>query len=108
MSNSDSKVVVAAKNNKLKPSKQPSSRQNNPQPSSSYKPGPSQKSRSSTPDHQELIENERMRFSVRADVADENDEYANFDDCEERQTISDINLLHKELYIGDRDTVKNQ
>lgn len=56
------------------------------------------KSRSSTPDHQELIEHEKMRFSIRADVADENDDYSNFGDCQERQSISDINILHKEFY----------
>jgi hypothetical protein len=48
-----------------------------------------------------------VRFSVKAEVADENFDYADFDDCEERQTISDINLLHKELYVGDKSKVKN-
>lgn len=46
-------------------------------------------SRASTPDHQELIEEQKMRVSMRADVADENEDYVLT--SLQRATIKDIN-----------------
>lgn len=56
------------------------------------------KSRSSTPDHQKLIENEKMRTTIKAEVAQETHDYSEYSRNMMKTSISDINKVQRQSY----------
>lgn len=67
-------------------------------------------SKASTPDEQELIETDKLRYSIRANVAEETEGYSEYSTRMARPSIglSDINRPHRESYKAEQKVSSKQ
>jgi len=68
------------------------------------------KSRSSTPDHQKLVENQRIKTTIKVEVAQETLDYAEYSKSlmKTSMTISDINKVQRQSYKEDGRVTKKK